>query len=89
MVTKNDDLMWKPCGPSLCSLFCPLELDYSVFFFVPKMFIEVSALQLVPLFLALLGEKDLVWDMAFALENGQYIWRDSLAQMYSQSGRMI
>lgn len=33
MVTKNDDLMWKPCGPSLCSLFCPLELDYSVFFF--------------------------------------------------------
>ena len=66
MVTKKDDLMWEPCGPSLCSLFCTPELDYSRFL-DPHMFIKVSALQFVPLFLALLGEKSLVWDMAFAL----------------------
>lgn len=46
MVAKKDDLMWKPCGPPLCSLFCTLELDYSRFF-DPQIFIKVSALQLV------------------------------------------
>lgn len=66
MVAKKDDLMWKPCGPPFCSLFCTLELDYSQFF-DPQIFIKVSALQpmwaIAP---GAVGGKGLVWEGAFA-----------------------
>lgn len=43
MGAKKDDLMWKPYGPSFCTLLCTLELDYS-HCFAPQIFIKSLSL---------------------------------------------